>query len=80
MSYTEELKAEIERVTLRGNPDKYTVTKLASILWNIDQRINALEALAPQPEVQEAVEEPVFEEKPKTTSRRVVKKEETTEE
>jgi len=42
-SYEEELKAEIERVTLRGSPDKKTVQKLASIIWRLEQRLAVLE-------------------------------------
>lgn len=42
-TYTDELKQEIDRVTLRGNPDKQTLAKLASIIWRLDQRVQALE-------------------------------------
>mgnify|MGYP001026545472 CR=1 FL=1 len=70
-TYTNELNAELERVALRGNPDKKTLQKLSSIIWRLDQRIQALEdavvvdehAPAPQP-VEEKPE-------PKRTSRKV---------
>ncbi len=42
-TYTDELKVELDRVTLRGSPDKQTFAKLASIIWRMDQRIQALE-------------------------------------
>lgn len=42
-TYTDELKQEIDRVTLRGNPDKQTLSKLASIIWRLDQRVQTLE-------------------------------------
>ena len=42
-TYTEELKAEIDRVTLKGNADKLTLNKLSSIIWRMDQRIQILE-------------------------------------
>lgn len=42
-TYTEELKAEIDRVTLKGNADKLTMNKLSSIIWRMDQRIQILE-------------------------------------
>ena len=41
--YTDELKAELDRVTIKGNPDKNSFAKLASILWRMDQRIQVLE-------------------------------------
>jgi len=43
-NYEKELQAEIERVTLRGSPDKQTLAKLASIIWRMEQRIIALES------------------------------------
>ena len=43
MSYTTELQDEIDRVTIRGNADKQTIRKLASIIFRMDQRIRALE-------------------------------------
>lgn len=42
-TYTDELNAELERVTLRGNPDKKTIQKLSSIIWRLDQRLQVLE-------------------------------------
>ena len=76
-TYTDELQREIERVTLKGNADKETIRKLASIIFRMDQRIQLLEneivtddkpAAAPPP-----VEE-VKEEAPKKSSRRVAAK------
>jgi len=42
-TYTDELKQELDRVTLRGTPDKNSFSKLASIIWRMDQRIQKLE-------------------------------------
>jgi len=42
-TYTDELQSEIERVTLRGNADKDTIRRLASIIFRLDQRIQMLE-------------------------------------
>lgn len=42
-TYTEELAQELNRVTLRGNADKQTFQKLASIIFRMDQRICLLE-------------------------------------
>jgi hypothetical protein len=42
-NYEKELQAEIERVTLRGSPDKKTIQKLASIIWRLEQRLAVLE-------------------------------------
>ncbi len=42
-TYTDELKAELDRVTLRGSPDKSSFAKLASVIWRMDQRIQMLE-------------------------------------
>lgn len=42
-TYTDELKQELDRVTLRGTPDKSSFSKLASIIWRMDQRIQRLE-------------------------------------
>ena len=42
-TYTDELTAEVERVTLRGNADKDTIRRLASIIFRMDQRIQMLE-------------------------------------
>lgn len=42
-TYTKELQDEIDRVTLKGNADKQTMRKLASIIFRMDQRIIALE-------------------------------------
>lgn len=74
-NYETELREEIERVTLRGSPDKKTVQKLASIIWRLEQRVAELEEgivldekAAPAP--------PVVEEKQETArpSRRVSNK------
>ena len=42
-TYTDELQREIERVTLKGNADKETIRKLASIIFRMDMRIKQLE-------------------------------------
>jgi hypothetical protein len=42
-TYTNELQSEIERVTLRGNADKDTIRRLASIIFRMDTRIQMLE-------------------------------------
>ena len=42
-TYTDELKQELDRVTIRGTPDKNSFAKLASIIWRMDQRIQVLE-------------------------------------
>jgi hypothetical protein len=44
-TYTQELQDEIDRVTLKGNADKQTIRKLASIIFRMDQRILALEGV-----------------------------------
>jgi len=56
-TYTKELQDEIDRVTLKGNADKYTIRKLASIIFRMDQRIGELEAKSgiDQPKVEEEV-------------------------
>ena len=42
-TYTNELQKEVERVTLKGNADKETMRRLASIIFRMDQRIQAQE-------------------------------------
>ena len=42
-TYTDELKVELDRVTLKGSPDKNSFAKLASIIWRLDQRLQILE-------------------------------------
>lgn len=42
-TYTDELKAELDRVTIKGNADKQSFSKLASIIWRLDQRLQILE-------------------------------------
>ena len=79
-NYENELQSEIERVTLRGSPDKNTVQKLASIIWRLEQRVALLEDEVvvdekPAPVVEEAPKP----ETKKTTSRRVNKDESGTE-
>jgi hypothetical protein len=44
-TYTQELQDEIDRVTLKGNADKQTIRRLASIIFRMDQRILALEGV-----------------------------------
>ena len=72
-TYTERLKREIERVTLKGNADKETLRILSSIIYDMDLRISQLET--PKPKVEEApAPAPEVEEKPveKTTTTRKV--------
>lgn len=54
-TYTKELQDEIDRVTLKGNADKVTIRRLASIIFRMDQRIGELEAKSgiEQPKVEE---------------------------
>ena len=42
-NYTEELKNELDRITMKGNADKETFRKLASIIFRMDARIAELE-------------------------------------
>lgn len=63
-TYTDELTREIERVTLKGNADKETIRKLASIIFRMDMRIQQLEGEivvdekpATPPKVEEVKEE-----------------------
>ena len=74
-TYTDELQREIERVTLKGNADKETIRRLASIIFRMDQRIQMLEAEVVVDEKPAASTEVKVEEKPKS-SRRVASKSE----
>ena len=60
-TYTDELKAELDRVTIKGNPDKNSFAKLASIIWRMDQRLQKLE--------EEIVVDEKAAKKPKTTKK-----------
>ena len=76
-TYTDELNAELERVTLRGNPDKKTIQKLASIIWRLDTRLTALEAevvLDDKPAEPAAPAKPAEKETKSTSTRRVAEK------
>ena len=42
-SYTEELQAMLEEVTLRGNPNKRDVAKICSVLFRLNERLNEAE-------------------------------------
>lgn len=42
-SYTEKLKNQLDRVVLRGSPDKETVRSLAEIIFDLNERINKIE-------------------------------------
>lgn len=44
VSYTEELQAMLEEVTLRGNPNKKDVAKICSVLFRLNERLNEAEA------------------------------------
>ena len=43
VSYTEELQAMLEEVTLRGNPNKRDVAKICSVLFRLNERLNDAE-------------------------------------
>jgi hypothetical protein len=75
-TYTERLKREIERVTLKGNADKETLRILSSIIYDMDLRLGQLETQAPKVEVAPAPA-PVVEEEPvtkQTSTRKVASK------
>jgi len=77
-TYTDELQREIERVTLKGNADKDTIRRLASIIFRMDQRLQVLEkevVVDDKPEVD--TPPAVKEEVKKTSTRRVSKTQET---
>jgi len=42
-SYTDKLKNQLDRVVLRGSPDKETVRSLAEIIFDLNERINKIE-------------------------------------
>tara|TARA_R110000772_G_scaffold148811_2_gene259414 strand:- start:25945 stop:26118 length:174 start_codon:yes stop_codon:yes gene_type:complete len=42
-SYTDKLKTQLDRVILRGSPDKETIRSLAEIIFELNDRINKLE-------------------------------------
>ena len=42
-SYTDKLKAQLDRVVLRGSPDKETFRAVAEIMFEMNERINKLE-------------------------------------
>ena len=42
-SYTDTLKQQLDRVVLRGSPDKETIRGIAEILFDLNERINKLE-------------------------------------
>lgn len=75
MNYTERLRKELERVTLRGNADKETVRVMAAIIFDLEQRLNKLEVPTEEevPFVEVELEEPKTETK---TTRRVSSKNE----
>ena len=78
-NYEQELREEVERVTLRGSPDKKTVQKLASIIWRLEQRVAELESEVVVDE-KPPVPAPAVEEKQptkRTNSRKVSNKTET---
>lgn len=65
-NYTDELQREIERVTLKGNADKDTLRRIASIIFRMDMRLQELEreivvddkpAVAPEPPAEVEEEE-----------------------
>lgn len=70
-TYTDELQREIERVTLKGNADKETLRKLASIIFRMDQRLQILEK---EVVVDDKPQAPPVVAEPKTSSARRVSK------
>ena len=78
-TYTDELQKEVERVTLKGNADKETMRRIASIIFRMDQRIQVLEgevSVDDKPAAPPAQEEEVKEVKETKSSRRVSTKSE----
>ena len=65
MDIYEILKTELDRVVMKGNPDKTTIQQFAAIIWELDRRIMALETGKPAT-VESPVEEPVATFKPTT--------------
>jgi hypothetical protein len=57
-TYTKELQDEIERVTLKGNADKQTIRRLASIIFRMDQRILELEGVKTEEQQAKKAETP----------------------
>ena len=70
-TYTTELTAEIERVTLKGNADKDTIRKLASIIFRMDQRLQMLESQIVVDEKPAPVAKPPVAKAEKSSARRV---------
>ncbi|MCG7944982.1 MAG: hypothetical protein N0C84_01400 [Candidatus Thiodiazotropha taylori] len=44
---TELMKTELDRVVMKGNPDKFTIQTLMGVIWELNNRINVLEGNAP---------------------------------
>jgi len=42
-SYTDKLKNQLDRVVLRGSPDKETIRSLAEIIFELNERLNKIE-------------------------------------
>ena len=70
-TYTKELQDEIDRVTLKGNADKQTIRRLASIIFRMDQRIGELEAKAGVDQPKPVEEAPPQQETPAPAKRGV---------
>lgn len=70
-TYTDELTAEIERVTLKGNADNKTMRKIASIIFRMDQRLQMLENQIVVDEKPAPVAEAPVVKAEKTSARRV---------
>ena len=58
-TYTKELQDEVDRVTLKGNADKQTIRRLASIIFRLDQRILDLEGKKAQEQQAKVVQKEV---------------------
>lgn len=70
-TYTNELQREIERVTLKGNADKETIRRLASIIFRLDQRLQLLEGEIVVDDKPAPKPEPVVEEPPKPAGKTI---------
>ena len=42
-NYTKEMAEAIERTVMKGSADKHVLQTIASVLWQMDQRLDALE-------------------------------------
>ena len=61
---TDIMREELERVVMKGNPDKITVQKISAILWELETRLIALEKQQAAAATPEPTPEPVPEPTP----------------